>query len=255
MLGMYWIKKTRPIVMHGVSMNIGSTDPLNTSYLKELKELAEYVQPEWISDHLCWTGFAGKNTHDLLPLPLTEESLEHVVKRVLKVQDYLKRPLVLENPSTYLEFKQSTIPEWEFLSALVEKTNCGLLLDVNNVFVSATNHGFSAENYIQNIPAQNVVQIHIAGPTDYGGFLIDTHDQPVPTPVWKLYKLAQELTGGVATLLEWDANIPEYPELVKELKKAKETMLGNIPINEIQKQENFSIASNPLNFKLVASHE
>jgi len=249
------LKKTRPIVMHGVSMNIGSTDPLNTTYLKALKELAEYVQPEWISDHLCWTGFAGKNTHDLLPLPLTEESLKHVSKRVLEVQDYLKRPLVLENPSTYLEFKQSTITEWEFLSALVEKTNCGLLLDVNNVFVSATNHGFSAENYIQNIPIENVVQIHIAGPTDYGNFLIDTHDQPVPTPVWKLYKLAQELTGGVSTLLEWDANIPEYPELVKELKKAKEAVLGNIPINKIQKQENFSIASNPLNFKLVANNE
>ncbi|RYD91058.1 MAG: DUF692 domain-containing protein, partial [Sphingobacteriales bacterium] len=188
----------RPVVMHGVSMSVGSTDPLNLQYLKQLKELAGFVQPVWISDHLCWTGVAGINTHDLLPLPLTLESLQHVAERVNRVQDFLQRPLILENPSTYLEFQHSTLHEWEFLSELVHKTGCGLLLDVNNVFVSGYNHGFDPEFYIRNIPHHAVVQIHIAGPTDCDTYLLDTHDQPVPTKVWQLYKLAQELTGGVS---------------------------------------------------------
>jgi uncharacterized protein (UPF0276 family) len=237
------IKSKRPIVMHGVSMNIGSTDPLNLDYLDKLKTLADFVEPVWISDHLCWTGIVHQNTHDLLPLPLTEQSLQHVAERINKVQEILKRPLVIENPSTYLEFQESTITEWDFLSALVEKTNCGLLLDVNNVYVSAYNHGFSAVNYINNLPHKNIVQMHIAGPTDCGDLLVDTHDSPVPTDVWKLYKLAQELTGGVSTLLEWDASIPSYPELVAEVQKAEQVLLGKIPEHKAIKNQHSAIST------------
>jgi len=218
-----------PIVMHGVSLSIGSTSPLDRDYLAGLRALAELVCPAWISDHLCWTSADGHNTHDLMPMPLTEEALEHVTERVRRVQDFLGRPLVLENPSTYLEFAHSVIPEWEFLSALTERTGCGLLLDVNNVFVSAYNQGFEPERYIRSLPADRIVQIHLAGPTSYGRFLVDTHDHPVPTQVWRLYLLAQELTGGVSTLLEWDAAIPPYPELVAELDKARGVLAGELP--------------------------
>lgn len=243
-----------PIVMHGVSMSIGSYDPINWEYLEKLNELANFVQPVWISDHLCWTGIAHMNTHDLLPMPLTKESLNHVSERVLRVQDFLKRPLVLENPSTYLQFNVSEMEEWDFLSELVEKTDCGLLLDVNNVFVSSKNHGFDPEHYIQNIPHKNVVQIHLAGPTDCGDYLIDTHDQPVPSRVWELYQLAHQLTGGVSTLLEWDANIPEFPELVKEVQKAKQAISGIIPDTPVYKAQNDEVTSNPINFQLVESN-
>lgn len=243
----------RPIVMHGVSMSIGSTDPLDWEYLKSLKTLAEFVQPKWISDHLCWTGVANVNTHDLLPLPLTEESLSHVIERVEQVQDFLQRPLVLENPSTYLEFKESTITEWDFLSELARQTGCGLLLDVNNVYVSSHNHGFDPEHYIRNLPHASVVQIHIAGPTDCGQYLVDTHDQPVPAKVWRLYKLAQELTGGVSTLLEWDANIPDFPDLVLELKKAEAVVQGMIPETALYHDPAAHIVSNPVDFQLVSA--
>ena len=245
----------RPIVMHGVSLSIGSTDPLDWEYLKALKTLDEFVQPKWISDHLCWTGVANVNTHDLLPLPLTEESLLHVIERVGQVQDYLQRPLVLENPSTYLEFKESTITEWDFLSALAHETGCGLLLDVNNVYVSSHNHGFDPEHYIRNLPHSSIVQIHIAGPTDCGQYLVDTHDQPVPARVWRLYKLAQELTGGASTLLEWDANIPDFPDLVLELKKAEAVVQGTIPDAPLHQIAAAHIVSNPVDFQLVSAHD
>lgn len=244
-----------PIVMHGVSMSIGSTDPLNFDYLKSLKELADFVKPVWVSDHLCWTGHAHVNTHDLLPMPLTQESLQHVATRIRQVQDYLERPLILENPSTYLEFKASDITEWDFLGALAQQTGCGLLLDVNNVYVSAYNHGYSAENYVRSLPHDSIVQIHIAGPSDCGGYMIDTHDQPVPAPVWHLYKLAQELTGGVSTLLEWDANIPEYPELVAELHKARTVLLGDVPANTVRHKSPHEVLSNPIDFQLSNTHE
>ncbi|MCW3082935.1 MAG: hypothetical protein JWP12_301 [Bacteroidetes bacterium] len=249
------IANVKPVVMHGVSMSIGSTDPLNMEYLKQLKELAAFVKPAWISDHLCWTGVAHMNTHDLLPLPLTLESLKHVAERVNRVQDFLERPLILENPSTYMEFEDSTLHEWEFLSELVNQTGCGLLLDVNNVFVSGHNHGFDPEFYIRNIPHKAVVQIHIAGPTDCGPLLIDTHDQPVPTEVWKLYRLAQELTGGVSTLLEWDANIPDYPEMVLEVEKAKKVMLGELPDVAIFQSQHPEVISNPIDHQMQAAHE
>lgn len=247
------LRSKTPIVMHGVSMNIGSSDPLDLDYLDTLKALADFVKPEWISDHLCWTGIAHQNTHDLLPLPLTEASLKHVADRVLKIQDILKRPLIIENPSTYLEFQESTITEWEFLSALVEKTNCGLLLDVNNVYVSAFNHGFSAETYIKSIPHRHVVQIHVAGPTLCGDCLVDTHDAPVPQAVWQLYKLAQELTGGVSTLLEWDASIPPFPELVKEVNKAKKILKGEV-IEDVSVVKQEQVIAHPINTNAAVSN-
>ncbi|KAA9338981.1 MNIO family bufferin maturase [Adhaeribacter soli] len=243
-----------PIVMHGVSMSVGSTDPLNLTYMKQLKELAEFVKPVWISDHLCWTGVAHINTHDLLPLPLTLESLQHVAERVNRIQDILQRPLILENPSTYLQFQHSTLQEWEFLTELVGKTGCGLLLDVNNVFVSGYNHNFDSELYIRNIPHKAVVQIHLAGPTDCDAYYLDTHDQPVPTPVWQLYKLAQELTGGVSTLLEWDANIPEYPELVAEVTKARQVMQGIFPEVPVFRSPYADAISNPVEHTLQPAH-
>lgn len=248
------IRSIRPVVMHGVSLSIGSTDPLDWEYLKKLKALAEFVHPAWVSDHLCWTGVAGVNTHDLLPMPLNEESLRHVAERVRQVQNFLERPLVLENPSSYLEFKESTFTEWAFLSELANETGCGLLLDVNNVFVSGYNHGFDTEHYIRSIPHDAVVQIHLAGPTDCGRYLVDTHDQPVPAPVWELYRLAQELTGGVSTLLEWDANIPDFPELVAELRKAEAALEGEKPGAPVRKSGAASTVSNPVGFQLSTSN-
>lgn len=227
------LRKDSPFVMHGVSMSIGSTDPINKVYLKKLLELADFIQPEWISDHLCWTGVAHVNTHDLLPLPLNEASLSHVTNRILEVQDILKRPLVIENPSTYLEFDSSDISESIFLAELVERTNCRLLVDVNNVYVSSHNHSFDPIEYIQNLPCHAIQQVHLAGPTSFRHLLVDTHDQPVPQKVWELYKLVHQATGGVATLLEWDANIPEYPELIKELYIAKDVIKDNIPNTSI----------------------
>lgn len=211
----------RPVVMHGVSLSIGSTGPLDIAYLDKLAALAERVKPVWISDHLCWTGIAGVNSHDLLPMPLTEASLAHVVARVGQVQDRLGRPLILENPSTYLQYKGVQMPEWEYLGRLAEEADCGLLLDVNNVHVSAFNHGFDAAFYIESLPAERIVQVHLAGPRDCGTHLLDTHDSPVLEPVWDLYALAMRRTGGVATLLEWDADIPPYDELLAELAKAR----------------------------------
>ncbi len=210
-----------PIVMHGVSLNLGSSDPLNWDYLQKLKELSDYVEPAWISDHLCWTGVSGHNTHDLLPMPLTEESLSHVTKRVLQVQEFLGQPILLENPSTYLEFRQNEMTEWEFLAELTGLTDCLLLLDVNNVFVSSFNHGFDPKEYLQNIPHHRIQQVHLAGPTKAGNCLVDTHDQPVPAQVWELYGMLIEKTGPVSTLLEWDANIPSFYEVVAELNKAR----------------------------------
>ncbi len=248
------LRRQVPVVMHGVSLSIGSTDGLNYDYLKKLKQLAHEIEPEWISDHLCWTGINGINTHDLLPMPLTEESLAHVISRVEQVQEFLGRIIVLENPSTYLEFKASTIPESEFLAEVAVRTGCGLLLDVNNVYVSAHNHGFDAEHYIKQLPHHHIVQMHLAGPTDYGALLVDTHDQPVPARVWELYKLAYELTGGVSTLLEWDANIPDYPDLVAEVNKAKDVLKGITPQVHIHTATNAPL-STPLQYQLATQYE
>ncbi len=216
------IAERYPIVMHGVSLSIGSTDPLNFEYLRKLRDLARDIQARWVSDHLCWTGVAGLNTHDLLPVPFNEETLRHVAERVRIVQDFLERPLVLENPSSYVTFASSTLSEWEFLARLTAETGCGLLLDVNNVYVSAVNHDFDPVEYLESLPHDRVVQFHLAGHTNCGTHLIDTHDGPVIDPVWRLYRRAHELTGGAATLLEWDARIPSFEELHQEALKAEQ---------------------------------
>jgi uncharacterized protein (UPF0276 family) len=220
------IAERYPIVMHGVSLSVGSTDPLDFDYLGRLRRLADATRARWVSDHVCWTGVAGVNTHDLLPVPFTEEALAHLVRRVRTVQDVLERPLVLENPSTYAAFAGATMPEWEFVSRLAVDSGCGLLLDVNNVYVSAVNHGFDPEEYLRSLPADRVVQIHLAGHTDLGTHIIDTHDQPVAEPVWRLYESATSLTGPVPTLLEWDDRIPPLPELLAELAKARPYVEG-----------------------------
>lgn len=241
-----------PVVMHGVSLSIGSTDPLDFDYLKKLKKLADAVGALWISDHLCWTGVAGINAHDLLPVPLNEQTLAHVRDRVRMVQEYLERPLVLENPSTYVGFADSTMPEWEFLTRLAEDADCGLLLDVNNVYVSSVNHDFDPEEYIRNVPHRRVVQFHLAGHTDCGTHRIDTHDGEVIDPVWELYRQAHKLTGGASTLLEWDAKIPEFPVVHAEVLKAKNYMGEQLAVKDPRPSAPFAAAgstvSNPVSF-------
>jgi uncharacterized protein len=209
-----------PIVMHGVSMSIGSTDELDMHYLGELKALRDRTGALWVSDHLCWTGVAGRNTHDLLPLPYTEEALRHTAERVRRVQDFLGAPLLLENPSTYVEFAGSSMTEWDFLAELLEKADCGLLLDVNNVYVSAYNHGFRPEDYLNAIPFDRVAQMHVAGHTNQGTHIVDTHIGPVIDPVWELTRDAYRRAPGTSLLLEWDADIPPFQEVHREALKA-----------------------------------
>ncbi len=216
------IAERYPIVMHGVSLSIGSTDPLDLAYLDKLTRLAERVRAHWISDHLCFTGVAGRNLHDLLPLPYDDECLAHVVKRVKEVQERLERPLVIENPSSYVEFRRSHMPEWEFLARLSEEADCGLLLDVNNVYVSSVNHDFDANEYIDAIPPERVVQYHLAGHTNHGTHIIDTHSDHVIDPVWKLYERAIARTGSRSTLLEWDESIPAFDVVHAEALKAQQ---------------------------------
>jgi uncharacterized protein (UPF0276 family) len=215
------IAERYPIVCHGVSLGIGNTDPIDFDYLRQLKALAARVRAVWVSDHICWTGVLNRNSHDLLPLPYTSNSLRHVADRVRTVQDFLDRPLVLENPSTYCEFRTSTMPEWEFVARLAEEADCGLLLDVNNIWVSAYNHGYDAEEYVRRIPHERVVQYHLAGHTNHGTHIIDTHDDHVIDEVWRLYRASTSLSGGRATLLEWDAKIPPFDVLLAELDKAR----------------------------------
>ena len=221
------IAERYPIVLHGVSLSIGSSDPLNLDYLARLKTLADEVQPPWISDHLCWTGINGLNSHDLLPLPLTEESLRHVIARVDQVQDILGRPLILENPSSYIRFAHSTVDEPDFLRALANATSCGLLLDVNNVFVSCWNAGADPVAWLERFPFEHVVQMHLAGHQQHQGHLIDTHDHPVRPEVWELFRIAWARTGGASTCLEWDDRIPDFAECVAELRKAEAYMRGS----------------------------
>jgi uncharacterized protein (UPF0276 family) len=210
-----------PVVMHGVSMSIGSSDPLDRDYLQRLGRLADTIGAVWVSDHLCWTGVAGLNSHDLLPLPLNESTLDHVSERVLAVQDILGRPLILENPSCYAGFAASTIPEPEFLRRLCDRTDCGLLLDVNNVFVTCFNEETDPGAYLDEIPAERVVQIHLAGHSNQGTHIIDTHDDFVIDEVWQLYRKAREMIGDVSTLVEWDAKIPAFEVLHAEALKAR----------------------------------
>ncbi|WP_323845392.1 DUF692 domain-containing protein [Microbulbifer magnicolonia] len=210
-----------PLVMHGVSLSIGGTDPLNLDYLRQLKALAEEVRPAWVSDHLCWTGVDGRNSHDLLPLPYAEEVVDHVVARVRRVQDFLGRQLLLENVSSYLTFAEQSLTEWEFLAEVCARADCLMLLDINNVYVSARNHGFDPREYIDFLDPARVQQFHLAGHSDYGDYVIDTHDHDVPDPVWELYRHALRRFGPVSTLIERDDHIPELPQMIAELDMAR----------------------------------
>ena len=210
-----------PVALHGVSMSIGSTDPLDLEYLAQLEQLARRCRAHWVSDHLCWTGVMGRNVHDLLPMPYTEEALRHTVSRVKQVSEILERPLVLENPSSYVEFAHSSLSEWEFLTRLAEEADCGLLLDVNNVYVSSFNHRFDPEEYIDALPADRVVQYHVAGHTNKGTHIVDTHSDHAIEAVWELYRRAWERTGPTATLYEWDEDIPAFEVVHAEALEAR----------------------------------
>lgn len=213
------ISERYPVVLHGVSMSIGGTDPLNRPYLENLKALAESVSAKWISDHLCWTGVSGVNAHDLFPLPYNEATLKHVIQRVREVQDLLEQPILLENPSSYLSYKTSTMTEWEFLSELAIGAGCGLLLDVNNVYISAKNQGFDPLEYIDGLPASRVGQFHIAGHTVYPNYILDSHIGPVPQGVWQVFEYAIRKIGKRSSLLEWDEKIPDFNTLLNEASK------------------------------------
>ena len=223
------IRELYPMVMHGVSLSIGSTDPLNQSYLCNLKQLADEIEPEWISDHLCWTSINQVNSHDLLPLPYNEEALDHVVERIKIVQDHLDRPFLVENVSSYLTYENSEVEEWEFLSEVVARADCGILLDINNIYVSARNHGFQPEDYIDAIDPERVWQFHLAGHSDYGNYVIDTHDHDIADPVWALYRYALKHFGPISTMIERDDNIPPFPELYAELDVARRIARETLP--------------------------
>jgi hypothetical protein len=220
------IRADYPMAMHGVSLSIGSDDPLDRDYLRRVAALAKRVEPAWISDHLCWTGVGGRNMHDLLPLPYDEATLDHVVERIGQVQDALGRRLVLENVSSYVTYRRSTMPEWDFLAAVARRADCLILLDVNNIYVRAFNHDFDPLAYLDAIPAERVQQIHIAGHEDNGSHIIDTHDHPVIDPVWRLYGEAIRRCGPVSTMIERDDKIPPLGELVAELGQARAIAAG-----------------------------
>lgn len=214
------VRELYPITLHGVSLSIGSVDPLNMNYLKNLKELIGHIEPLWVSDHICFTGVEGENLHDLLPLPYTEEALKLLTEKILRVQDFLGRGMVFENVSAYLTYKSSEMKEWEFLRELIKRTDCEILLDVNNIFVSSINQKFNPLDFITSIPGNRVREIHLAGHSAMGEVLIDTHDAKVSDEVWELYKKTIELVGQKPTLIEWDDKIPEFQELEEEAHKA-----------------------------------
>ncbi len=215
------IRADYPMVMHGVSLSLGSTDPLDRDYLQRLKALADRIEPAWFSDHLCWTGVDHQNLHDLLPLPYTEDTVRHVADRIAEVQDFIGRPMLIENLSSYITWRDDEMTEWEFLTAIVEAADCHILLDVNNIFVSAFNHGFDPLDYIRGVPAERVWQHHLAGHQNQGNLIIDTHDEPIVDGVWALYEQTAALLGPVSTMIERDANIPPLSELLEELDQAR----------------------------------
>ncbi|MEW7975323.1 MAG: DUF692 domain-containing protein [Candidatus Thiodiazotropha endolucinida] len=215
------IRELYPMVMHGVSMSIGSIEPLDYTYLKKLKALIERVEPEWFSDHLCWTGVNKLNLHDLLPLPYTEEALDHVVERITRVQDYLGRQMLLENVSSYISYSESQLSEWEFLREVVERADCLVLLDINNIYVSAYNHNFDPSDFVRAMPSERIYQIHLAGHTHEENLIIDTHDHPIADPVYELYTEAIQRFGRVSTMIERDDNIPPLADLLRELDRVR----------------------------------
>jgi hypothetical protein len=243
------IREHYPMVMHGVSLSIGSADPLNWEYLKQLKHLAERVKPMWMSDHLCWTGVNKLNMHDLLPLPYTEEAIQHIVQRIQEVQDFLGRQLSLENVSSYLSFKDSEFTEWDFLRTIAEEANCRILLDINNIYVSSYNHGFDPMEYLQGIPVDRVQQFHLAGHTNYTTHIIDTHGAPIIDEVWQLYAAAVKRFGRVATMIERDDNIPPLSELLQELEQAKDIANAVLSNATGSGSENLGNTENPGNLE------
>lgn len=227
---LYYLDRVReryPLVMHGVSLSIGSTAALDIDYLRQLKQLAARIEPAWISDHLCWTGVDGVNLHDLMPLPYTEEALRHVARRVQQVQDFLGRRILLENVSSYVSYTVSEMTEWQFLAQLAAEADCDILLDVNNIYVSSVNHGFDPIDFLLGVPLQRVRQIHLAGHQNHGNYIIDTHDEPIVDAVWDLYRVARRRFGDVATMIERDDNIPPLADLVAELDIAR-TLAGTV---------------------------
>ena len=215
------IREHYPMVMHGVSLSIGSTQALDLDYLDRLKALVNRVEPAWFSDHLCWTGVHGVNLHDLMPLPYTEEAIAHVVERVQRVQDHMRRRMLLENVSSYVSYCDSQLNEWEFLREVAERADCLILLDINNIYVSAFNHNHDPYEYLKAIPVERVWQVHLAGHTRQDDLIIDTHDQPIADPVFELYAAAVQRFGRVSTMIERDDNIPPLPELLDELDQVR----------------------------------
>ncbi|UNK48212.1 DUF692 domain-containing protein [Lysobacter sp. S4-A87] len=224
------IRARHPVAMHGVSLSIGGTDPLDRGYLQRLRELMHRIEPAWVSDHLCWTGVDGINSHDLLPLPYNEATIGHVVERVQQVQEFLGRELLLENLSSYVEFRDSDMPEWEFVACIARRSGCRILLDVNNIQVSARNHGFDPHDYLAGIPADRVWQVHLAGHSDYGTYCVDTHNHDVPESVWSLYESAIGRFGAVSTMIERDDHFPPLPELLAELDLARAAFARAVPV-------------------------
>ena len=223
------IRNDYAMVMHGVSLSIGSTDPLDSDYLKSLKQLMQRVQPQWISDHLCWTGVNDTNSHDLLPLPYNEATIAHVVDRVMQVQDYLGQRILLENLSSYVTYKSSEMTEWDFFNEITRRADCHILLDINNIFVSAHNHQFDPVDYLNGIDVDRVMQFHLAGHSYNGEMIIDTHDHDVCDPVWSLYATALKRFGAVSTMIERDDNIPSFEQLRQELAIAEDIAARTLP--------------------------
>jgi len=217
-----FFRQNYPMTFHGVGLSLGSVDPLNRDYLQRLKQLADEIQPAWISDHLCWTTAQQHVTHDLIPLPYTEEAIEHLSERIQCVQDFLQQQILIENVSSYLQYNDSNMAEWEFINAIVEKADCLLLLDVNNIYVSSQNHGFQANDYLNAMPLSRIREIHLAGYEDKGTHLLDTHSRQVSDPVWDLYAQTIAYAGDIPTLIEWDNDVPELPELLAEAQKAEQ---------------------------------
>ena len=231
------VRANYPIVMHGVSLSIGSADPLNRGYLCDLAALTRRYEPAWVSDHLCWTGVGGKNLHDLLPLPYTEETVRHCAERIRQVQEVLGRRILIENISSYMRYRASRMEEAEFVAAVAEEADCGILLDINNVYVNSFNHNFNSKGYLDALPAKRIVQFHLAGHRDCGTYLLDTHDQPISNEVWDLYDYAVQRFGRCPTLIEWDDRIPSFSELAAVAVKARERAIG---ISEYQSVEHTS---------------
>jgi uncharacterized protein (UPF0276 family) len=234
------VRKDYPIVLHGVSLSIGSTDPLNIPYLKQLAATARRFEPAWLSDHLCWTSLGGRNLHDLLPLPYTEETVRYVAERIRRVQEMLERTVLIENVSSYLQFRSSRLSEWAFLGAVADEADCAILLDINNIFVNSFNHGFDPVHYIDSVPANRVIQFHLAGHSDKGTYLLDSHDQPIRAEVWALYEYAVQRFGRLPTLIEWDDNIPEFTVLAAaaaEARKRCDTVLGRQILSPVGRRD------------------